>query len=430
MPVPTTETEDRLDDLEALTYDQQNISEIGQPLASLIPHDLQVDSVTAGAGGAFVVLTWANWSPTVEAYEIWMERPDGEQELVASVQNSPATFTVVVDESTPMIFAVRPKSGERSISFEHAPRTAAVIPAPVAGTLAPNSVGDSHLIHAGTDRIVIVNADILNLSANKLTAGTLNAAIINVINLDADEIVSGSLSADRISGGTIDASDIDVINLDADNITTGHLSADMINAGTMSANRISGGEFTGIEFSVEVSSQQYIALHDGGLEFVRNTPFGPVGGFSLSPSGAAGADMEVGGDIDCLRLRVQGNNLLDQATWLDADSDGLVLDGDTTVEGDLVVAGDVDAGNVGGGGGGGGGGEFYATERQMSNGEYTLRASTHGIDNPSCALATFIGNTRPNADNFVICRVESNDDVEVRCRDNTSNDFVNIVVFE
>lgn len=122
----------------------------------------------------------------------------------------------------------------------------------------------------------IPDAAIINLTASKLTAGTLDASKVSVINLNASNINTGSLnaglikvgsmSADRIVGGTLDfkniavsnlsagsivsgtldAAKVSVINLNASNIKTGTLDASLIKAGSMSADRISGGT---IDFS-------------------------------------------------------------------------------------------------------------------------------------------------------------------------------------
>lgn len=122
----------------------------------------------------------------------------------------------------------------------------------------------------------IPDAAIINLTASKLTAGTIDASEISVVNLDASNIntgtlnasliKAGSMSADRIVGGTLDfknigvsnlsagsivsgtldAAKVSVINLNASNIKTGTLDASLIKAGSMSADRISGGT---IDFS-------------------------------------------------------------------------------------------------------------------------------------------------------------------------------------
>lgn len=117
----------------------------------------------------------------------------------------------------------------------------------------------------------IPDAAIINLTASKLTAGTIDASKISVVNLDASNIntgtlnasliKAGSMSADRIVGGTLDfksigvsnlsagsivsgtldAAKVSVINLNASNIKTGTLDASLIKAGSMSADRIVGG---------------------------------------------------------------------------------------------------------------------------------------------------------------------------------------------
>ena len=121
---------------------------------------------------------------------------------------------------------------------------------------------------AFSGKAFIPDAAIINLTASKLTAGTIDASKISVVNLNASNIntgtmnasliKAGSMSADRIVGGTLDfknvtvanlsagsiisgtldASRVSVINLNASNINTGSLNAGLIKAGSMSADRI------------------------------------------------------------------------------------------------------------------------------------------------------------------------------------------------
>lgn len=94
--------------------------------------------------------------------------------------------------------------------------------------------------------LAVTNAKIASLSADKLTAGeidaniitvkninasyivtgTIDASKVTVENLSANSITTGTLSANRISGGTIDGNEINVINLNASNITTGTISGE------------------------------------------------------------------------------------------------------------------------------------------------------------------------------------------------------------
>lgn len=147
---------------------------------------------------------------------------------------------------------------------------------------------------AFSGKAFIPDAAIINLTASKLTAGTLDASEISVINLDASNINTGSLnaglikvgsmSADRIVGGTLDfkniavsnlsagsivsgtldAAKVSVINLNASNIKTGTLDASLIKAGSMSADRISGGT---IDFSkVNAASLSADKITTGALD--------------------------------------------------------------------------------------------------------------------------------------------------------------------
>lgn len=61
--------------------------------------------------------------------------------------------------------------------------------------------------------------------ASRLQIGTIDASKINVMNLSANDIVTGTLSANFLKGGQVDASQINVINMNASNLTTGTLDA-------------------------------------------------------------------------------------------------------------------------------------------------------------------------------------------------------------
>ena len=94
-----------------------------------------------------------------------------------------------------------------------------------------------------------------------ITTGTINGNQVNVTNLKAGSITSGTMSADRISGGTIDARDVSITNLNASNITSGMLSADRIDVSTLKPDRIVGA-----------NESNYLAVGDQGIDFYwRNT---------------------------------------------------------------------------------------------------------------------------------------------------------------
>ncbi|KYC72287.1 hypothetical protein [Heyndrickxia coagulans] len=78
------------------------------------------------------------------------------------------------------------------------------------------------------DNAVIKDAMIDSISANKLTAGTIDANVITVKNINASNIVTG----------TLDASKATVTNIDASKITTGTLNAARIAAGSIDASKL------------------------------------------------------------------------------------------------------------------------------------------------------------------------------------------------
>ena len=67
-----------------------------------------------------------------------------------------------------------------------------------------------------------------SIVADFITAGTLNAALAKVINLDASNINTGSLNASLIKTGVLDAALAKIINIDASSINTGSLNAERI----------------------------------------------------------------------------------------------------------------------------------------------------------------------------------------------------------
>ena len=79
---------------------------------------------------------------------------------------------------------------------------------PAWSAIANQAIGSAYI-----KDLAVTDAKIQTLTADKITAGTIDADVIDVINLDAD----------NITAGTIDGTVINVENLNADNIVTGTL---------------------------------------------------------------------------------------------------------------------------------------------------------------------------------------------------------------
>lgn len=114
----------------------------------------------------------------------------------------------------------------------------------------------------------IPDAAIIDLTASKLTAGTIDASKISVINLnasnvktgtlDASLIKAGSMSADRISGGTIDFSKVDAASLSADKITSGTLDAGNVNVINLNADNITSGTINGQNLKINLNTGEIL----------------------------------------------------------------------------------------------------------------------------------------------------------------------------
>jgi hypothetical protein len=121
----------------------------------------------------------------------------------------------------------------------------------------------------------IDNTRILNLSADKITAGTISSSIV----------YAGSISANQLSAGTINGTQIMVTNLDAGNITTGTLS---LSGNGVNLNATSGTLSLGTGVAIKLQG----ALSGGAkMEYVNSNNSGTVettmfsDEFSTDPSG-------------------------------------------------------------------------------------------------------------------------------------------------
>ena len=76
---------------------------------------------------------------------------------------------------------------------------------------------------------------------NVMRAGSVYAENIDTTHAKIADAQIGDLSADKLKTGTLDASRINVVNLSADSITTGTLDADLVNVVNLSADSIETG---------------------------------------------------------------------------------------------------------------------------------------------------------------------------------------------
>lgn len=110
-------------------------------------------------------------------------------------------------------------------------------PYEMAATLDNGFIAD--FIKTGT--LDAANVNVINLNASNINTGTLNASRISVVNLSASSINSGTLNCSNITVTNLSATSITTGTLDCGKFSVSNFSANYIKAGTMSCDRLSGG---------------------------------------------------------------------------------------------------------------------------------------------------------------------------------------------
>ena len=96
---------------------------------------------------------------------------------------------------------------------------------------------------------VVPDVAIISLSANKITAGTIDASVITVINLNASNITGGTLSMSVIAANSITAD-----KLSASYITVGGAASDVNNGvTTISGGKITAGSITATQITSSIN---------------------------------------------------------------------------------------------------------------------------------------------------------------------------------
>lgn len=103
------------------------------------------------------------------------------------------------------------------------------------------------------------NNAIASLSANKLTAGTIDASVITVSNINAGNISTGTLNADRIASASITGTKIAAGTITASNIATGTITASQIAASTITGSLIAAATITASNIAANTITASQIA---------------------------------------------------------------------------------------------------------------------------------------------------------------------------
>lgn len=162
--------------------------------------------------------------------------------------------------------------------------------------------------------------------ASRLQIGTIDASKINVMNLSANDIVTGTLSANFLKGGQIDASKINVINMSANNISTGTLDAVKVKiAGKDSSIDMADG---GITFNPATGDAWKTIIDRHGMDIqIKNKSRTTLGNNSITMYDDADGYYRLGGLLT-LKNKGDGENVHTSGVYLSLDEWQTTKNGD------------------------------------------------------------------------------------------------------
>ena len=122
------------------------------------------------------------------------------------------------------------------------------------GIIANGAIGTTQIADGS-----ITDAKIVGLTANKITAGTLDASRIAVVNLVADNITTGTingkvipvLGSDKLAAGAVTGEKIAEKAITADKIVSGAVTTDKLAAESVTANKILSGAVTAAKIATD-----------------------------------------------------------------------------------------------------------------------------------------------------------------------------------
>jgi hypothetical protein len=104
------------------------------------------------------------------------------------------------------------------------------------------------------------NEALASLSANKLTAGTIDASVITVSNINAGNISTGVLNADRIQAASITGAKLVAGTIEAVSIAAGTITGAKLAVGTIEAVNIAAATITGAKIAATTITASNIAV--------------------------------------------------------------------------------------------------------------------------------------------------------------------------
>jgi len=214
--------------------------------------------------------------------------------------------------------------------------------------------------------------------ADFIKTGTLDAASVNVINLNASNINTGTMSASRIKAGILDCSQITVRNLSATSITTGTLDCNNITLRNLSASSITTGTLDASRVTVKNINADNIST---GTMKADRISGGTLNFNTITVKNLSATDIK-SGTLDCRQVTVSNLSASSITTG--------TLSGDRIYGGMLKAVSQIgfDQG-------------AYLDQKEIDDGDYVLRS--HGKRFKAYGAIVSAGNTRPTGSGEYNC---------------------------
>ena len=233
-------------------------------------HDLSADKITAGTIDARfirVINLNADWinAGTINANLIGAKTITADKLAAHTITSNEIEVGTITAESGIIADAAIGTAQIQDLSVTGAKiATAAIDTVNIkAGAITTALIGTGAVDTAQIADGSITDAKIVSLTASKITAGTIDAGVINVINLNADNITVGTINGQRITDGTIDNSKIkDDANISGSKLNIGTVFDEMNNDKDIGYGELGYGE---TKYGGEVN-----ALNDGKIFITKD----------------------------------------------------------------------------------------------------------------------------------------------------------------
>ena len=222
---------------------------------------------------------------------------------------------------------------------------------PTSGTF---TIGDAPTATADIQDNAVTDAKINSLTANKITAGTIDASVITVTNLDADNITSGTVATARLNVNDIISTGSIIVSGDnVSDLTNNAGYVDSSGAASAAPVQSVAGATGAVSASTIITAGNIVVQGDNISDLTNNSAFingGQVNTNVTSISGGvittgtvAAARIDVSGVITAGSIIVSGDNI---STLTNDESfiDGTQVNSNvTSISGNVITTGTINA---------------------------------------------------------------------------------------